>query len=608
MPLNVIFYLTIAFLSQNTQTFVINCNGHIYLQHLYGVPRLYGWIMDTVPFVTKTLASSKIGKNIDCLYLDLNGIYHPATHGNVPIQLDIGQSQRFKRIFTAISNIYSIIKPKKLLYLASDGVCPAAKINQQRTRRNRSSIGNIQDQINPERFANIQKQLETVLSSCGDNRTSTQPFTPNMISPGTEFIVTLENELRKWLFLKVSEGFFGNCDVVFSGSDVPGEGEHKIFQSIKSASRLSSMVYGLDADLMLLASLTQGNKCIILREKRGYTPHVAARRKPNPYYNSTTGLVHFHKRDFLTLQKRHFELVNLKAVAMHFYNRLVTKDKKKINYNGSEDDFVNSLTRDFVFLTFLAGNDFLPRVPAVDLADESFTPFILSYFKNFDQIGGFITNGDSYSISRFKKFLEFPSTFEQNWFRLRGLKLGIAEFTTNEYAKYYYKIKFGVDVTDQPEFIKGLVNDYLTGLHWNMFYYNRSYSCWNWSYKHHYAPLLTDMCKYKYKFNKQMFKNGKPVSQLTHLLSVCPPEDNYLLPEQLRDIDELNQYFPSDVEVDKDGYNNEWEYVVKMPFIDPQEVQNVVTNRLGDKPLKNPETERNRYGAPIHLKYNKPRK
>lgn len=115
------------------------------------------------------------------------------------------------------------------------------------------------------------------------------------------------------------------------------------------------MVYGLDADLMLLASLTQGNKCIILREKRGYTPHVAARRKPNPYYNSTTGLVHFHKRDFLTLQKRHFELVNLKAVAMHFYNRLVTKDKKKINYNGSEDDFVNSLTRDFVFLTFLAG-------------------------------------------------------------------------------------------------------------------------------------------------------------------------------------------------------------------------------------------------------------
>lgn len=32
--------------------------------------------------------------------------------------------------------------------------------------------------------------------------------------------------------------------------------------------------------------------------------------------------------------------------------------------------------------------------------------------------------------------------------------------------------------------------------------------------------------------------------------------------------------------------------MVKMPFIDPQEVQNVVTNRLGDKPLKNPETER----------------
>ena len=99
-------------------------------------------------------------------------------------------------------------------------------------------------------------------------------FENNSISPGTDFMYNLNKQLQFFIKAKIAEdAHWQNLEIILSGSDVPGEGEHKILQYIRDWQNkpdfdpeMSHCIYGGDADLIMLGLSTHIRNFCLLRE------------------------------------------------------------------------------------------------------------------------------------------------------------------------------------------------------------------------------------------------------------------------------------------------------------------------------------------------------
>lgn len=85
----------------------------------------------------------------------------------------------------------------------------------------------------------------------------------------------LSEQLKYFVNRKISEDSnWRECQVLLSGQDVPGEGEHKIMEYIRKSRaqpeyspNLRHCLYGLDADLIMLGLLSHDPHFCLLREE-----------------------------------------------------------------------------------------------------------------------------------------------------------------------------------------------------------------------------------------------------------------------------------------------------------------------------------------------------
>jgi len=156
---------------------------------------------------------------VDCLGIDFNCFIHAYLRPENPIG----------SIVLALRTLLTDVVEAKRVYIAFDGLVPLAKMVQQRYRRMR--------------------------------RGEAGGFDKHQISPGTPFMRALSRSLRV-LF----------PEAVVSDTLEPGEGEHKIFlwlRSLPEAERQTTFIYGLDADLVViaLAQASLASKLSLLREQ-----------------------------------------------------------------------------------------------------------------------------------------------------------------------------------------------------------------------------------------------------------------------------------------------------------------------------------------------------
>ncbi|CCF40522.1 5'-3' exoribonuclease, partial [Colletotrichum higginsianum] len=353
-----------------------------------GVPKFFRWLSERYPAISQLIAENRIPE-FDCLYLDMNGIIHNCTHKDTgeDTTFRLSEEEMFIRIFNYIEHLFGKIKPKQLFFMAIDGVAPRAKMNQQRARRFRTAL-------------DTEKARDKAISE-GVEMPKEPPFDSNCITPGTEFMAKLTQQLKYFVNKKVSEDAdWQGCEIVLSGHEVPGEGEHKIMEYIRNAKaqpdydpNVRHCLYGLDADLIMLGLLSHDPHFCLLREE------------------VTFGRV--NKAKTRELEHQNFYLLHLCIVRE--YLELEFQELQQPGRLSFPFD-LERVIDDFILMAFFVGNDFLPNLPRLHINEGALAAMFRIYKSVLPQGDGYINEGGVINLPRLQRLLNELAKDETNQF------------------------------------------------------------------------------------------------------------------------------------------------------------------------------------------------
>ncbi|XP_043500398.1 5'-3' exoribonuclease 1 [Polistes fuscatus] len=601
-----------------------------------GIPKFFRYISERYPCLSEMLKDYQIPE-FDNLYLDMNGVIHICSHPNDnDISFRITQDEIFNNIFHYIEILFGMIQPKKLFFIAIDGVAPRAKINQQRARRFRTA-----------KASEMQEAKEIANGTYNKD----DIFDSNCITPGTLFMSEINKKLRDFIMYKVStDKLWQKCKILFSGSEVVGEGEHKIMDYIRYLKSQENYnpntrhcLYGLDADLIMLGLCTHERNFSLLREE-----------------------VKFGKKQkkVLTPEETKFCLLHL-SLLRDYLSHEFSPIKDKLSFPFDIEHIID----DWVLMGFLVGNDFIPNLPNLNIHSGALPLLYHAYMEVLPTLDGYINESGKLRLDRFEVFMERLSRIDvENFteyycdFKYLEAKINKYKNTKNDgqsslkdddssqtcspsikvdnvlkpfvdmemqdleeektnysqdelddesdsdtystefilHKRDYYMNKLEYEDVNE-DVLRSQAEVYVRAIQWNLHYYYDGCCSWSWYYPHHYAPYISDIKGFRNI--KLDFELGEPFEPFQQLLAVLPPYSRKLLPEALQPLlveeeSPIIDYYPSDFKTDLNGKKQDWEAVVLIPFID----EKILTNAM--KPyyekLTKEERERNRHG-PMYM-------
>ena len=491
-----------------------------------GIPSYFSHIIHKHAKIVCTYANI-IQQNIQFnrLYMDCNSILYDSYH-STDMSLPVEQF-RNTIIVKTIAKIQLYIKqisPNSLVYIAFDGVAPMAKMEQQRTRRYKSWFETSMNRtIDPPK-----EPIDLEKTSC-------------MFTPGTEFMKQLSIFVRKEFEKKEKE--YGVRKIIVATPDEPGEGEHKLYAHIREnpCTEETSVIYGLDADLLMLSLLN-------LR----FCPQMYVFREAPQF--ASLKMNHKHAADeplFLDIAKMGRSI----AQSMH----CKAPDSHRL--------------LDYVFICFFLGNDFLPHFPSMNIRTHGIQA-LLDVYRN--TVGNkpeqFLlskcTGSTTFPQIEWKtlsRFIQELAKHEHGWIiqeyavrkkwdhksvdlqPKKTVKEKLELFTNtpilyratekaiapheSKWQTRYYELLFPENTS-----VLSICKSYLEGLEWVTQYYFHGKTHWNYYYPYHYPPLLEDLApkvpQYPCGFLSKD-STTRPLHPYSQLSYVLPPIYHFLLPTEL---------------------------------------------------------------------------
>eukprot|EP00798_Chlamydomonas_sp_ICE-L_P019693 gene19693-26383_t len=503
-----------------------------------------------IPFYFRYLVESQNDILVDglkhgCDYLcfDFNCLIHKCA-------MNVARSRRFKNtdelhdaVFATIraytEKVIVLLRPRLGVYIAIDGVPPLAKIQQQRKRRYLS--------VYERKFKHDEESL----------------WNSNVVTPGTVFMEKMSSN--------VCYHIRSNVQVDVSDWSEPGEGEHKIFKFMEAKPRGSSVViYGLDADMIMLSLMHPEHNIVLAREKEKVSledPTIGQFdavdiQQLRSRLSKKIGRTNIHDyivlcmlvgNDFLPPLSCLHIMTNDVDFLIDAYNSSKASDTDTLLYNRKELNY-KMLTRIMLKLS--------------EAEDDMMTKATNEYYKK--EVPCCSDSTKQRQMEHSWKYYPLLYKFPRHLIQLAP---------NNGWRLQYYTHLFGPDC--DPTHV---VQSYLEGIEWNVMYYTGNCSPEaQWFYPYPYAPTIKDI--YNYLVAKKRLDPswaipycGKPqITPLVQLLAVIPPENKHLVPSELQGMyDDLHlgcvHFYPCIFKIITYLKHFSWEMVPLLPNIDIKEI------------------------------------
>ena len=528
------------------------------------------------------------------LYLDLNCAIHYCCREVLeenPYSKQKHNSIEHKMILNVIKYIKLLVnysQPQKLLFIAIDGPAPKAKMVQQRQRR----FKKFYEQDKTQQLKNKHKIVEEKVDI----------WDTNAITPGTQFMDKLAKTLKQNL---ETDKVFQHLQIIISDSNIPGEGEHKLLHHLRENTEKEdiNVIYGLDADLIMLCMSSKKDKILLLREA--------------VEFNNT---IHINGYKFLYLQ--------IDSLKYNLTNEILLRMDR---HNMSDEERSNILD-DYIFFSFLLGNDFIPHTPSLSIKTEGIDLILDIYARYYEEYKTNLVSNELKKINHdflksiFRDLGMMEDGLLETFTKKRNKKRTPNKVYNSEYDRHKdllnlypqfnrereaYIDQGNLDWRDRfyPEIfmveskyeIDKICHKYLEGVFWNFHYYNYGCLAWDWNYPYSQPPTFNDIYNYLNNFvsniNHIELPKSRPFKPYEQLLMVLPSQSRDLLPKSYQSLmvdpmSDIIEYYPKEYEIETTNKYYLWECQPILPYI----ISDVIREAIKTLRLTTEEKERNKVG------------